>query len=97
MPVDAVAPKVTVPVPILELGVVPVIVGIGFMVTVASLFVDISLLHCPTVLLVQFMILIVVLMGFVVLLIKGSVVNVPLPAVVTVMVFVIPVAALEPI
>ena len=39
IPAEAVAPKVTVPVPHLELGVVPVIVGVVFMVAVTEVLV----------------------------------------------------------
>jgi hypothetical protein len=41
VPVDAVAPNVTVPVPQLLPGVVPVIVGIGFMVARTAVLVPV--------------------------------------------------------
>lgn len=86
VPAEAVAPKVTVPVPILDPGVVPVMVGKALTVAFAVLFKAIVVLQLLLVSLV--MVIVVVPVDA-----KLLVVKLPIPAVDTVMVVVLPVAA----
>ena len=83
VPAEAVAPKVTVPGPTLDPGVVPVIVGKALTVAFAVLFKVIVVLQFPLVSLV--MVIVVVPAAP-----KLLVVKLPVPAVVTVMVAVFP-------